>query len=271
MDKLARANRAFMKPRSLSNNVLAIIAVLLLTVAMASGAVGVKFGTRYEINAECCQIPLFRSLILTVREKLGLVKSYSKIRQDIWVSERVFRGVKNGFFVDVGAGDGTINSNTKALEQKGWTGICIDPFPDNMQNRTCQIFRNVVYSQSGKSVKFWDYGRWGGITDTLDPVVAGVMQDHPEFTEFTTVTLGDILERAKAPRFIHFMSMDIEGGELNALKGFPFDKYQIGALAVEHWYREPQRSEIKALMESHGYKRDHEWKVDDFYVPTSNR
>jgi Methyltransferase FkbM domain len=261
-----------MKPRSLSNNVLAIIALLLLTVAMASGAVGVKFGARYQGYMDCCQMPLLRSLILTVKDKLGLVTFYSQIGQDIWVSEAVFPDVKNGFFVDVGAGDGTINSNTKALEQKGWTGICIDPFPDNMQDRTCQILRAVVFSESGKSVKFWDGGRWGGITDTLDPnVVAGVMQQHPEFTEFTTVTLGDILERAKAPRFIHFMSMDIEGGELNALKGFPFDKYQLGALAVEHWYHEPQRSEIKALMESHGYKRVHNWEMDDFYVPISNR
>jgi len=85
--------------------------------------------------------------------------------------------------------------------------------------------------------------------------------------EFTTVTLGDILERAKAPRFIHYLSLDIEGGELNALKGFPFDRYQIGALTVEHNYLEPQRSEIKALMESHGYKRVHTSVRDDFYVP----
>ena len=77
------------------------------------------------------------------------------------------------------------------------------------------------------------------------------------------------LERAKAPRFIHFVSLDIEAEELNALKGFPFDKYQIGALAVEHFNEEPKRSEIKALMESHGYKRVHNWIQDDFYVPAN--
>ena len=65
------------------------------------------------------------------------------------------------------------------------------------------------------------------------------------------------------------MSLDIEGGELNALKGFPFDKYQIGALAVEHFQEEPKRSEIKALMESHGYKRVHTWYQGDFYVPAN--
>ena len=70
-------------------------------------------------------------------------------------------------------------------------------------------------------------------------------EQEPRFVEFTTVTLGDILERAKAPRFINFMSIDIEGAELEALKGFPFDKSKIGALAVEHGFREPKRSNIK--------------------------
>jgi hypothetical protein len=39
--------------------------------------------------------------------------------------------------------------------------------------------------------------------------------------ELTTVTLGNIMQRANAPSFIHFMSLDIEGAELEALRGFP--------------------------------------------------
>ena len=106
-----------MKTRSLSNPLLAIIAVLLLTVALASGYVGLKLGARYQINEECCRLPLSRSLILSVKEKLGLVRFYSELGQDKWASESVFPGVKDGFFVDVGSGDGTIWSNTKAPTQ----------------------------------------------------------------------------------------------------------------------------------------------------------
>ena len=262
-----------MKTRSLSNPLLAIIAVLLLTVALTSGFVGLRLGARYRINDECCRLPLSRSLILSVKEKLGLVRFYSELGQDKWASESVFPGVKDGFFVDVGSGDGTIWSNTKALEEKGWHGICIDPFPKNMQDRTCQIFREVVFSQSGKQLKFWapQHSFWSGIPETLDPASKELMeQEEPQFTEFTTVTLGDILERAKAPRFINFMSMDIEGGEFEALKGFPFDKYKIGALAIEHGFREPKRSDIKALMENHGYKRLYSLVQDDLYVPAEN-
>jgi hypothetical protein len=246
-----------------------MIAVLLVLVALGSGFVGEKLGVRYEMNAECCQLPLSRSLVVSAKEKLGLATFYSQMGQDKWVSERVFPGVKNGFFLDVGSGDGTFLSNTKALEQKGWTGICIDPFPRNMQGRSCQIFNEVVFSEAGERVKFWAADEWGRIIDESVEMKDRMRTYTAPIVEYTTVTLGDILERAKAPRFIHYVSLDVEGPELQALKGFPFDKYQIGALTVEHNYIEPKRSEIKALMESHGYKRVHTSDRDDFYLPAN--
>ncbi|NBS42100.1 FkbM family methyltransferase, partial [bacterium] len=85
--------------------------------------------------------------------------------------------------------------------------------------------------------------------------------------DFTTVTLGDILERTHAPAMIDFMSLDIEGAELDALKGFPFDRYQIGAMAIEHNYEEPKRTDIATYLKAHGYRRVHSVKQDDFYLP----
>jgi hypothetical protein len=100
----------------LSKAILSMIAVLLVAVALGSGFVGLKRGARYQINAECCQISPSRSLVVSAKEILGLATFYSQMGQDRWVSEAVFPGVKNGFFLDVGSGDGTLISNTKALE-----------------------------------------------------------------------------------------------------------------------------------------------------------
>lgn len=241
--------------------------VLLIAVALGLGFVGVKFARLYAFNESCCQIPAKRRIVVTAKEIMGLATFYSQIGQDKWVSETIFPDVKNGFFLDVGSADGTIISNTKALEQKGWTGICIDPFPTHMQDRTCQVFKEVVYSVPGKRVAFQAAGVLGGIVDTLGGWKEEAQKAPTVY--FTTVTLGDILERAKAPRFIHFVSLDIEGAELEALKGFPFEKYQMGALDVEHNHEEPKRSQIEALMKHHGYKRVHTWKMDDFYVPVN--
>jgi len=233
------------RTRALSKAALPMIAVLLVAVALGSGFVGLKLGVRYQMNKECCQLSLSRSFVVSAKEKLGLATFYSQMGQDKWVSEAVFPGVKNGIFLDVGSGDGTFLSNTKALEQKGWTGICVDAFPRNMQDRTCQIFKAVVFSEAGKRVKFWEADDWGRIIDETVEMKARMQTYTAPIGEFTTVTLGDILERAKAPRFIHYVSLDVEGPELEVLKGFPFDKYQIGALTVEHNYIEPSAVKSK--------------------------
>ena len=189
-----------------------------------SGLSGFAIGKRDQINQMCCLVPRGRNIVLAIEETLGLVSFHSQIGQDRWVLETVFPGVTDGFFLDVGSWDGTIDSNTKALEETGWTGICIDPFPKNMQGRTCKMFKEVVHSESGKRVVFRVSGALGGIEDTL-----GLWKEPTEnmrTVELTTVTLAEILETAKAPRFIHFVSLDIEGAELEALRGFPFDRYQ---------------------------------------------
>ena len=112
---------------------------------------------------------------------------------------------------------------------------------------------------------FHTAGELGGLAQTLGEWKA--YAEKSPTVEFTTVTLGDILARAKAPQRIDFMSLDIEGAELEALRGFPFEHYQIGALAVEHNFEEPKRSQIQELMKSHGYVRAHTWYQDDFYMP----
>ena len=253
----------------LSKRTLLIVAALLVAVALGSGLAGAWLGKQYERNRTCCQVPMGRNILLTFKESVGLAQFPSQIGQDKWVSESVFPGVTNGFFVDVGSADGTIQSNTKALEAKGWTGLCVDPFPRNMQDRTCQMFKEVVFSEAGRHLTFKAASDIGGIVDTL-----GAWKDlamKAKGVEFTTTTLADILERARAPQFIHFVSLDVEGAELEALKAFPFDRHQMGALAVEHNYEEPKRTEIEALMKSKGYRRSHTWQQDDFYVPHSKK
>ena len=241
------------------------LAILIAGVALVSGWAGLRIGEQAQKNSECCLVPRSRNVRLSVGQLLGREHFYSQIGQDIWALETAFPGVKHGFFLDVGSGDGVVASNTKALEDHGWTGICVDPFPTHMEGRTCQMFKEVVYSVAGRHMTFHEAGTLGGLTDTL-----GEWKEQAEkapAVEFTTVTLGDILARANAPSRIDFMSLDIEGAELEALEGFPFDRYQLGALDVEHNFEEPKRTRIEELMRRHGYVRVHSWMQDDFYRP----
>ncbi len=240
-----------------------------LIAAAVAVVYGTQFGEQFEANRACCQVPVVRNVAVTARELLGKVTYYSEIGQDKWVLETMFPGLRNGYFVDLGSGHGTIGSNTKALEEAGWTGICIDPFPVHMEGRTCRVFEEVVFSEAGRPMGFRAAGGLAGLAETLGRWT----QEAPKapLVQFTTVTLADILVRAGAPAFIQFMSLDIEGAELEALRAFPFDRIRVGAFAIEHNQEEPKRSQIVTLLARHGYRRVHTYKQDDFFAPVDPR
>ena len=244
-----------------------VIAIMVLAAVFvaARSPRGIEARKQFAVNRACCDFSLLQTLRMTAREAIGGVTYPSEIGQDKWVLGKVFPGVTNGFFLDVGSGHGTIGSNTKALEDLGWTGICVDPFPTHMDGRTCRVEKVVVSSAAGQIVKFHTHAGLGGIADTL-----GKWKEEAEKSpavELTTTTLGAVLAGAGAPSFIHFLSLDIEGAELEALRGMPFDQYRFGAMVIEHNDEEPKRSDILKFLAERGYRRSHSFRQDDFYVP----
>jgi FkbM family methyltransferase len=246
-------------PSLVLTGVVAVALCTLVTIQRTGAA------SRFLENRRCCQLSLMRNLQVTLDEIRGLTEYSSEIGQDKWVLERVFPDVTNGYFIDIGSGHGTIGSNSRTLEERGWSGLCVDPFPVHMEGRTCKMFKEVVFSKAGLVIAFHTAGGLGGVSDTLGKW--NEKAARAPTVNVTTVTLDDILARAAAPRFIHFISLDIEGAELEALRSFPFDRYRVGAWTIEHNREEPKRSQIVALLARHGYRRVIEWHQDDFFVP----
>jgi len=168
----------------------------LMAAVLCCTAIGaaVAYKAQFDENERCCLVPTARNISLSLREALRITRYQSEIGQDKWVAETMFPGITNGFFLDVGSGDGYMESNTQALEARGWKGICIDPFPRNMGGRTCHMFKDVVSNESGKRVLFHTAGDYGGIADTL-----GAGKDtaiKAPAVMLTTTTLDEILMRA---------------------------------------------------------------------------
>jgi len=171
--------------------------------------------------------------------------------------------------VDIGAWDAEYLSNTKALEEAGWSGVCLEPFPRNWTDRTCRLFEEVVYSSAGEVIRFRQADVLGGIDDLIVHHKAEVAS--APVVELTTTTLDDVLDRANAPRFVHYVSIDTEGSELEILKGLSFSKYTVGAFTIEHNSEEPKRRHIRELLEANGYRFEREQLVDDWYVLARDR
>ena len=133
---------------------LVVVASIVLAVgAIAISPRGIAARQQFAVNRACCDFSLGEAVSTTIRESMNAQIYPSEIGQDKWVIVKMFPGVTNGFFLDVGSGHGTIGSNTRALEDLGWTGICIDPFPTGMEGRSCRMEKVVVSSAAGTSFR----------------------------------------------------------------------------------------------------------------------
>jgi FkbM family methyltransferase len=170
---------------------------------------------------------------------------YSQEGQDKWVLDHF--GKKKGFFVDIGAADGIELSNTYALENIGWNGICVEANTEHFrrlrENRKCTLVYCAIYSEN-KYVPFRERG-WG----------SSITEKGRKYIE--AITLKKLFELCNAPKVIDYVSLDIEGAEYEALLGFPFDEYKVKLWTIEHNLAKDKgvlKEKIKDIMIKNGYK-----------------
>ncbi len=243
-----------------------LVVILILALIGAAGFVGYRAGEANILYYLAGEVTQGEDRLPAVADyAVGRTTSYSLYGQDLWLLNHVYPGRTSGFFVDLGSADGEQASNSKLLETRGWEGICIDPFPSNMERRRCRMFKEVVDSEAGRAVQFQQPGQFaGGILAYAGWWVGANAREHT--VELTTTTLADILRRAGAPPFIHYMSVDIEGAEYEALRTFPFESYRIGAITIEHNDVQDRRMAIRRLLQSRGYRLERAILDQDWYV-----
>jgi FkbM family methyltransferase len=198
--------------------------------------------------------------------------SFSQLGQDLKVL-RHYNYKRNGTFIEIGASNGLLLSNTYLLEtQYGWKGICCEPIPykfkqliKNRPNTLC--CNKAVYNQSGLTVKF-DIANncdlLSGISNHIDSHKTSV-DTNKTTIDIETISLLDVLNNYNAPSFIDYMSLDTEGSEFEIIKNFDFEKYTFGLIDIEHNYEEPRRTDIKKLLLSNGYVYIGANDFDDMY------
>jgi FkbM family methyltransferase len=156
---------------------------------------------------------------------------------------RYFGDAAHGTFVEVGANEPVSDlSQTWHLEKMGWRGILIEPnrvlFDACVKNRPRSKSHNVACSSPDK-VGFADLQipfMTDGTTDTGKAALE-VEIDHAGFSRYRTervrvVTLDSLLEE-NGVGTIDFLSIDVEGTELDVLKGFSLERYRPRLILLE--------------------------------------
>lgn len=212
------------------------------------------------------------------------IYSNSQSGQDIWVLQAM-QGARNGFYLEIGGGDGLWISNTLLLERKfDWTGILVEPtsaFEKLCANRPASICDNSCISSEQKEVTVHEIHDKGQSQisnlaqgNTLLSTVTTAENEQPSVSDTwgelrksykrKTITLDELLDRHKAPKVIDYFSLDVEGHEYEILKNFSFDRYRFRILGVER----PSKRLHKLLL-GNGYDAVAQCGEDIMYINRS--
>jgi FkbM family methyltransferase len=198
---------------------------------------------------------------------------YSQCGQD-----KLFKGKIKGNFLDIGAFDGILGSNTYFFEkEREWDGVCIEPNPTVFemlkQNRTCKVINGAIYKENG--IK--DFCINTGYTEMLSGIVESFDMKHAQRIEReiaihggTTKTvpincykLDTILQKLNIKCTVDFCSVDTEGSELQVLESIDFTSTVIVVFAIENNFG---TNEVRDFLATKGYKHIHSCGQDDIFM-----
>lgn len=204
------------------------------------------------------------------------MKYYAQTKQD-FIIDKLFGQKENGIFLDIGAYDGITLSNTYFFEKtRNWNGLCMEPLPEKFEvlkdNRNCKLINGAI-SETSETLEFCRvYGAsemLSGINKYRDPrhkerttLEISLYGGNVKMIKVQGYTFDDIISKFHLKQ-IDYLSLDIEGGELEVLQTIDFDKTNITILTVENNYK---NRELKELMYRKGYYLIFKYAADEFYI-----
>jgi FkbM family methyltransferase len=195
--------------------------------------------------------PSKRNLIRLIKLRSYFRKFHSLNKLDETLS--VLLPHKNGYYVEIGANDGISQSNSLYFERKKkWSGILVEPDKHNFRLLTRnRKKRNKFFNCACVSFDFKE----NFIKFIYSDLMSVTINDKSEFDKVNThalsgmqflakdeiiktylvpaMNLESILEKANAPSLMDFFSLDVEGHELEVLKGLNHTKFRFKYILIE--------------------------------------
>ena len=170
---------------------------------------------------------------------------------------KYFEYLPVGTFLSVGENDGQTLSNVRALAEKGWHGVCIEPDPTPfaklrklypLRNGKVYCYPYALSDHTLKNYELWVSDSLLGTGDT------GLVSTHYDIEksrfdksvkynkiEVQSYTWKTYYNRFKI-KYFDFISIDAEGEDINILKQMDLDELQAKMVCVE-WNSVPVNKE----------------------------
>jgi FkbM family methyltransferase len=207
-------------------------------------------------------------------------KYFSQFGQDEYLDKKIFKKREKGFFIDIGAHDGITYSNSLFFERyRKWAGICIEPNPD--------VFLKMAKLRSSLNIEACigtkhgevDFLKVSGYAEMLSGMKDNYQKVHYKRLTEEIKNMGGKMEETKvlsiplrvlcekySIKHVHYISLDVEGGELAVLNSINFKTISVDVFSVENNYED---NEIRSKMKEEGYYLKKKIKCDEIYVKRS--
>jgi len=164
---------------------------------------------------------------------------YAQGGQDFIIFNEFFKGIDDGIYCDVGGNHPLKFSNTKYFEDKGWSGYVFEPLIEMKElwdkERKAQFFQLAASNYEG-NISFPIVNN-DGISNNMFSFVSNTRDMQRNFDIKEVVVKARMLQnvfKEENIKFIDFMSIDVEGHEMNVLEGIDFNQVRINVISIEN-------------------------------------
>ena len=185
-------------------------------------------------------------------------KTYSLFGEDL-AALKFFKNEKKGFYVDIGCYHPTHINNTYLLYKKGWNGINIDVSqfsidlfkfmrPDDL-NYKCAV------SETKKKVNLYYQKEYSQLISINKLTAKKFIKGRLKKKIINSFSLEEILSWGKYKDYeIDFLDVDVEGADLQVLKGLNFSKRKPKLICVEIHQKNFRKHKIYRFLIKKKYK-----------------
>jgi len=182
---------------------------------------------------------------------------YGEFDTDKYIKETFFNSENyKGTMIEVGAGPTTFYSMSKHFRESGWRCICIEPNPKFVKqhlNEGNEIHQLACSNFEGKSIFNIVSTHWAedinGISYSGLDVKYPINTENIEKIEVEVIKLDTLLSKLDVQNF-DFVSVDVEGSEMEVIEGLNLKKYKPKVILLENYEHNPL---YVPFMEDRGY------------------
>ena len=164
--------------------------------------------------------------------------SFSKSGEDIMLYQ-LLKNSTRGCYIDIGAHDPKIHSNSYFFYLRGWKGICVEPNPEYLSiwksTRPKDVFLNCGVSMNNSVIDYYCFKDSVRNTFSKNYIEEFNLEEYVQkVIKIETRPLNIILdEHNMENKHIGFISIDAEGLDHDVIRSNDWNKYRPEFILIE--------------------------------------